>query len=192
MEETSGEKRGIAELLEKIPPEKRWEITAKTLWRLMVLRGVRTMPTVMGKAEGIISPVRGWEQWQEIATKIMIDGAKKMYPWIKELFNIPVEDAIGAAKLTMVYGYMLGGPEQKQQLVEATREKAVARTTKCTCWERYEEFEVDLDLRAGCNSHQASSKESLKTVNPKLIYKLKKAMGWGDPYCESVIEFKEE
>ena len=103
-----------------------------------------------------------------------------------------LQDAIGAAKLNMVYGYMLGGPEQKQQLVEATREKAVARTTKCTCWERYEEFEVDPDLRAGCNAHQQQTEEGLKVINPKITYKLKKAMGWGDPYCEALIEFEDE
>ena len=39
---------------------------------------------------------------------------------------------------------------------------------------------------------QAWGEEGLKVIDPKLTYKVTKAMPWGDPYCEDVIEFKEE
>jgi len=45
------------DLLEKIPVETCWGITAQNLIRLSVLRGSMTMPTVLGKEEGVLSPV---------------------------------------------------------------------------------------------------------------------------------------
>ena len=65
------------------------------------------------------------------------------------------------------------------------------RYTKCPWLERYKEFELDPELiicPAGC---QAWCEEGLNAITPKLDYKLIKAMPWGDPYCEGVIEFKE-
>ena len=90
------------ELLEKIPPEKRWAITAKTLLRFSVLRGSKSMPTWLGKEEGILSPVWGWEKWVEILTKMMADGSKRFFTWVKERFNIPVEDLIDAFDFSTV------------------------------------------------------------------------------------------
>ena len=47
------------ELLEKIPPEKCWAITAKILTTFAVLRGEKRVSTEMGTGEGIISPLLG-------------------------------------------------------------------------------------------------------------------------------------
>jgi len=99
------------ELLAKIPDEKRWELTAKSLWRFIVLRGDKIIAPELGKEEGVIAPVLGEEKWKEINDKIYDDAGKLMFQSFKEAFNIPVEDAIGAAKLVIVTGALQTGPE---------------------------------------------------------------------------------
>jgi hypothetical protein len=180
------------ELLEKIPPERRWAITAKTLWRFTVLGGDKIIASILGKGEGIIAPVMGAEKWKEINKKIYSDGGQIMMPWVKETFNIPVEDAIGACKLVIVAAALINGPEQEYEIVEMTPERAVDKTTNCVCWERYNEFEVDSEHRACDPACQVWTEEGLKAVNPKIGFKLTKARPRGDPYCEFVYEFKEE
>ncbi len=132
----------VEELLEKIPPERRWEITAKTLLGIAVLQGEKIVAPEMGKDEGIIAPVLGAQKWIEINVKIYGEGFVQMCPWVKETFNIPVEDAIGAANLFLVTLTLAGGPGEFE-FVEKTRERVVYRWTKCPYMERYKEFEVD-------------------------------------------------
>ena len=182
----------VEELLEKIPPEKRWEITAKTLWRLTVLRGDKIIAPELGKDEGVIAPVLGAEKWAEINDKIYTEGGRMFYPWVKETFNIPVEDAIGACKLAYINAVLMMGPEQAFESVEETPERAVIRTTKCVCWERYNEFDVHPVLRACDPACEKFVGEGFRSVNSKIVLKIPKAQPRGDSYCEFVYEFKEE
>ena len=182
----------MAELLEKIPAEKCWALTAKILLTISVLRGVKTVMPLLGTEEGFISPVRGLEKFQEITDKIVTEGGKKLIPWIKEMFNIPVEDALGAMELWNVWGDLAYGPEWETEIVEATPERVVLRYTKCPWMERYKEYKVTPEFIVCPSNHQTVAEEGLNAITPKLNYKLIKAMPWGDPYCEGVIEFKEE
>ena len=181
----------VEELLEKIPPEKRWAITAKALTRLLGFRVILTRP-LLGRGEGIFSPILGWKKHEEILDKIFGEHGKRFIPWVKDTFNIPVEDAIGAAKLVIVAATLLTGPELQYEIVEETRERVVIRRTQCVWLERRNEYYVDTKLMTCPPGHQANSEEGLKAVNPKITYTLTKAIPWGDPYCEDVIEFKEE
>jgi hypothetical protein len=181
------------ELLEKIPPEKRWAITAKNLWRFIILRGDKIIAPDLGKDEGIFAPVMGAEKWDELSNTVFAKGGKKMFPQIKEMFDIPVEDAIGATKLSIVFGTLFMGPEflSAIEIIEETRERVVLRY-KCPHWERYKEFDVDPAIIPCGAGHQLLGSEGLKVVNPKITYKLTKALPWGDPYCEDVYEFKDK
>lgn len=181
----------MAKLLEKIPPKKRWAITAKTLTRLLVMQGSKIFAPTLGKGEGITSPVLGAEKWTEIIEKIYSDGAGKMFPWVKERFNIKVEDAIGANNLSTVVSRLQNGPEMEFEIVEATPERVVSRVTKCAWWERYKELEVDHTLRTCDAVDKLWGEVGFKTINPKITYRLTKAMPRGNPYCEFIFEFKE-
>jgi hypothetical protein len=182
----------MADLIERIHPEKRWAITAKTLLRFLVMQGSKIFAPTLGKGEGITSPVLGAEKWTEIIMKIYSDGAKFMFPWVKERFNIPVEDAIGADNLLTVVSVLQNGPEMETEIVEATPERVVSRVTKCAWWERYKELEVDHTLRTCDAVDQLWGEEGFKAINPKITYRLTKAIPRGNPYCEFVYEFKEE
>ena len=179
-------------LSEQLSTDKCWEITAKILTALYILRGTNTMPHRLGKVKGFIAPVLGVEKWTEILTKMFRDGAKKMFPWVKETFNIPVEDAIGVDSVATVVSRLEAGPEWEVEYVEKTPERVVCRFFKCPYWKRYEEFEVDPAFVTCDAVHQVWTEEGIKAVNPKIIYKLTKAMPWGDPYCEEVFAFKDE
>jgi len=181
----------MAELLEKIPAEKRWSITAKALTRLIALR-IHKAAHLLGIGEGIISPIWGWEKYEEINTKIWAEGGKKFWPIVKEMFNIPVEDAIGAVKLRIVATTLTNGPELQYEIVESTPKRTVIRFTQCAYCVRYKEFGINPELSACPEGHQANAEEGLKAINPKLSNKLTKAIPRGDPYCEEIFEFKNE
>ncbi len=180
------------ELLQKIPVEKCWTITAKALTDFLVMRGEAIIAPDLGRSEGFISPLWSEEKWIEIGVKIFGDGAKMMFPMVKETFNIPVKDAIDAAKLVIIVAVLMFGPETTYTLVEATPERAVVRWTKCALWENYKEHEADpafIPCEAG---HQTVGEEGHKAIKSKIIYTLTKSRLRGDPYCEGVYEFKEE
>ena len=184
----------MAELLETIPLETCWAITAETLTRFVVSRILKTSTPFLGKDDGIFSLLSGWDKETEIKGKIYAEAGRKMFPFIKEMFNIPVENAVDVVKLFIVVGKLLEGPEMEMEIVEATPERAVLRTSKCPFWERYEEKEAtEYPELIPCGiGHEAFQGEGFNAINPKITHKLTKAMPRGDPYCEDVFEFKEE
>jgi len=179
------------DLLEKIPVKKRWEITAKILTNLIVMKAVR-IRYLFATEEGVIAPSMAWEKYEEINTKIWSEGGRKFIPWVKGMFNIPVEDAIGADKLIEVAAALMVGPELETEIVEATAEKAISRITKCPWWVRNLENGLTPELMICPTACHLWGEEGLKAVNPKLSYKITKSMPWRDPYCEFGCEFKEE
>jgi hypothetical protein len=182
------------ELLEKIPPEKRWAITAKTLWRFIVLQGDKIIAPALGKGEDIIAPVLGMEKWAEINEKIFADGGKMFYPWVAETLNIPVENEVNefVTKLNKVVLKFMMGPEEEYEIIKASRERAVTKKYKCMVWERYEEFEVAPELRPCDVSEEIYLNEGLKAINLKVTCKITKTRPRGDPDCEFIWELKEE
>lgn len=192
-----GKKFTTETLLEKISADQCWAITAKILTGLIVLRIIKAR-ALFGKGEGILAPVMAYEKAMEISAKIMDELSRKFFPWVKEMFNIPVEDAVEAAQLIWVAGILYTGPERESEIFEETRERVVLRLSKCAYMERLNELGEDPEIRityipgpstcaAAC---QAWGEEGIKVINPKLTFKLTKATMWGDPYCEWVIEFK--
>ena len=179
------------ELLKKIPTEKRWALTAKILSKLNTMRIQLTRPH-LGIGEGITAPIMAWEKYKEVQEKIWADSGVKLLPWVKETFEIVVEDAIGAAKLVFVAGILTVGPEGEGEIVEATPERSVRRVTGCAWWENHKESGLAPELSSCPAACQTWVEEGIKAVNAKLTVNLTKAMPWGDPYCENVFEFKEE
>jgi len=164
-------------ILKKIPAEKRLEIATKTLTGAIVGYG-QVLRGVVGKDRSI-----------EIGVKMWGEGGKTFIPAIKEAFKIPVEDAVGAANVTAVAAVLSMGPENEGERIEETEKRVVDRVNKCPFWERAKEFGVtaEADCVPGCS---AWCEEGLKAINPKLTFKITKALPRGDPYCELVYELK--
>ena len=70
------------ELLKKIPSEKRWAITAKALTGFYVMIALKANELVLGKGEGVIAPISGWEMRKDISVKVLTLAAKRFYPWV--------------------------------------------------------------------------------------------------------------
>ena len=179
--------------MEKIPPEKRWAITAKYLARFIFLRGDKKTAPLLGSAEGFISPLHSKEKWFKIQEKVLCDVALEGMMQTKEMFNIPVEDAIDAAKLVMVVAILLYGPEHKWwEIISETPERTILRAPTCFAWDLYDDLEVEPEFRPCYSLEQIVYSDAIKAINPKLNYTMTKARPWGDPYCEAICEFKEE
>jgi hypothetical protein len=179
-------------LLEQIPVETCWARTAKMLTAFFALRGEKIILPILGKGEGIVSPIWGWEKWLEILYKIWAEAGKKFLPQVTEMLNIPIKDAIDANNLVVVAGILTTCSEWEYEQVKVTKEKAVIRTTKCAWMERYKEFEVAPEFRPCHLACQGFWAEGFKEINPKIIFKFTKALPKNNMYCEWVIEFKEE
>ena len=176
-------------LAEKVPAEKCWAITAQALTKLIASRVHLTRPQ-FGRGEGIVAPVTGWEKYQEIQEKIFSEGGMKFISWVKETFNIPVEDAIGADNLSTVTGALQNGPDREYIHIERTPERVVGRYLKCPWWEIYKDYGVKPEFTI-CEPVCAEIfEEGIQIINPKITYKITKSMPRGDPYCEFLTEFR--
>jgi hypothetical protein len=135
--------------------------------------------------------VLGMDKWQEIHDNLWGEGGKMTYPQIKKSFNIPVDDAIGAATLAGVVATLQHGPTYEWEVVEETPKRCVYRFTKCPWWDTYQAFGAKPENIVCAGGHERFVGDGLKAVNPKLKHTLTKAMPRGDPYCESVYELEE-
>ena len=80
------------------------------------------------------------------------------------------------------------GPEFKFEVVEATEDRCVGKTTGCPWHERWKELGLDFDF---CSSgHQAWGDGATESLNPNFIFRLTKNMVRGDSTCEWVVERK--
>ena len=179
-------------LLKTVSAEKCWELTTKILTAFFALRGEKFILPILGKGEGIVSPIWGWEKWLEILTKIWAESGKKFLPHVSEMLNIPINDAIGANKLVIAAGILTACYEWEYEQIKATKETAVIRTTKCAWMERYKEYDVHPAFRPCHFACQGFWEEGLKAISPKIIFNFTKALPKKNLYCEWVIEFKEE
>jgi len=168
----------MAEIAEKVPVEDKWAFASNVF---------------SGSAVGLIAQLvgaLGKEKVIEILNGMWGGGGKTLHPMIQQKYNIPVEDAAGAAKLSLVVGKVALGPEYTSEIVESTPERAVRRTYKCALWERAKEYNL-LDAFEVCGEPCATFvEEGFKAVNPKIAFELTKCPEWGDEYCEFLYEFK--
>jgi hypothetical protein len=162
----------MTELLNKIPAEICWALTAKILGIFAIMRGEKITAPILGVGEGIMSPLLSVEKWKEINTKAWgAESGMELLPWIKETFNISAEDAMGADKVSIIAATFKAGPEalNASEIVEAIRERVVRRITKCMWWERYRECEVDPEYIPCLTTCQAFLMEDSRQLIRNLI-----------------------
>lgn len=166
----------MSEILEKIPVEDKWAMSSR--------KGVAV--GLMANLGGVV----GAEKLEEILTNMWSGAGKQVHPLIKEKYNIAVDDAAGAAKLSLVVGGVIIGAEYESEIVEATSERAIRITTKCPWMERFTQYNIDPKFRVCTTPCAKFVEEGFKAVNPKIDFMLTKSLAKGDPHCEFVYEFK--
>jgi hypothetical protein len=146
----------------------------------------------LGKGDGFYTPIWGWEKYKEIVIRVMGESIKELLVRVKEVFNIPVEDAIGADNLSTVTGALQNGPDREYIHIERTPERVIGRYLKCPWWEIYKDYGIKPEFTI-CEPVCAEIfEEGIQKINPKITYKSTKSMPRGDPYCEFLTEFKDD
>jgi hypothetical protein len=165
----------MTEAIDKVPAETRWEIATK---------GLTGACAVMTNAlQNTLSP----EKFDEFQVGLWTEAGKGA----KELANslgLTIENARDIDGVLALLAVTSMGPEFKFEVVEATEDRCVGRTTKCAWHERWKELGLKDDF---CSSgHQGWGDGAVESLNPNFTFSLTKNMVRGDQFCEWIIERK--
>jgi hypothetical protein len=165
----------MAEAIEKVPAETRWEIATKGL------TGACT--AMMNALKGALSQEK-FDEFQAGLWSQAGKGAKELI----DALGLTIENPRDIDEVMALLAMTSMGPEFRFEVVEATEDRCVGKTTKCAWHERAKELGVKEDL---CGSgHQGWGDGAVEILNPNFTFSLTKNMQRGDSHCEWVIERK--
>jgi hypothetical protein len=163
----------MAEAIEKVPAETRWEIATKGL------TGACT--ALINAFKGAVSQEK-FDEFQVGLWSQAGKGAKEL----ADTLGLATENPRDIVEVTELLAMTSMGPEFNFEIVEATEDRCVGRANKCPWHERWKEFGLKEDF---CNSgHQGWGDGAVQSLNPNFNFTLTKNMQRGDSYCEYVIE----
>ena len=166
----------MAEAIEKVPAETRWEIAAK---------GLTGAITAIDKA---LKDAIGENKFNEFARELWYETGKGAKEFADNL-GLATENARDIVEVLKLLSITAMGPEFNFEIIEATEDRCVGRTTMCPWHERWKEFGLKEEF---CNSgHQAWGDGAVESLNPNYTFRLNKNMQLGDSYCEWVVERKD-
>ena len=165
----------MTEALEKVPAETRWEIATKGLTGACTVM-INTLKDALSQ-----------EKFDEFQVGLWSEAGKGA----KELANtlgLTIKNPRDIDEVLALLGMTSMGPEFKFEVVEATEDKCVGRTTKCAWHERWKELGLKDDI---CSSgHQGWGNGAVESLDPNFTFSLTKNMIRGDQFCEWIIERK--
>jgi hypothetical protein len=165
----------MTEAIEKIPAETRWEIATKGLTGACM--------AMMNTIKSALSPEK-FEEFQVGLWSEAGKGAKEL----ADSLGLSIESPKDIDAVMALLGMTSMGPEFKFEVVEATEDRCVGKTTKCAWHERWKELGLKDDI---CSSgHQGWGDGAVESLNPDFTFSLTKNMIRGDQFCEWVIERK--
>ncbi len=165
----------MAEAIEKVPAETRWEIATK---------GLTGACTVMiNVLKGSLSQEK-FDEFQVGLWSQAGNGAKEL----TDTLGLTIENPRDIDETMALLAVTSMGPEFEFKTVEATDDRCVGKTTKCPWHERRKELGLKEDL---CSSgHQGWGDGAVESLNPNFTFSMTKSMQGGDSCCEWVIERK--
>ena len=165
----------MTEAINKIPAETRWGIATKGLTGAIV---------AMEKA---IKDVIGQKKYDELSKALWYEAGKGAKEFADNL-GLSTENARDIEEVLKLLAMTAMGPEFKFEVVEATENRCVGRTTMCPWHERWKELGLDFDY---CGSgHQGWGDGCVGSLTPNFTFSLTKNMVRGDQLCEWIIERK--
>ncbi len=166
----------MVEAIEKVPAETRWEIAAK---------GLTGAITAIDKD---LKDAIGENKFNEFAQELWYETGKGAKEFADNL-GLATENARDIVEVLKLLSITAMGPEFNFEIIEATENRCVGRTTMCPWHERWKEFGFKEEF---CNSgHQAWGDGAVESLNPNFTFRLIKNMQLGDSYCEWAAERKE-
>jgi len=165
----------MAELIDKIPEKKRWELAT---------RGLTTAYIAISNA---LKQAVGQQKFEEFNGSLWYEAGKGAKGFADEL-GMPAETAGDVEAVTHLMAKASMGPEFEFEIAEATPDRCVGTTTQCPWHKRWKEAGVDFDT---CGvGHQKWGEGAVESLNPNFTFRLTKNMVRGDAHCEWVIERK--
>lgn len=161
--------------IETIPEKIRWEIATKGLTGAYI---------AISKA---LKDAVGQKKFEEFNGTLWHEAGKGAKEFA-DTHGLTTENAEEIEAVTHLLALASMGPEFVFEVVEATKDRCVGRTTQCPWHKRWKEQGVDFDT---CGAgHQSWGDGAVESMNPDFTFRLTKNMLHGDPHCEWVVERK--
>jgi len=166
----------MANTIDSIPEKTRWEIATQ---------GLTGAYTAISKA---LRQAVGQGKFEEFNGALWYEAGKGAKPFADSL-GLATENAGDVEGVMHLLAKASMGPEFVFEVVEATKDRCVGRTTQCPWHKRWTEQGVGFDT---CGvGHQRWGDGAAESLNPNFAFKLIKNMNRGDSHCEWVVERKE-
>lgn len=165
----------MSDKIEMIPEKTRWEMATKGLTGAFIA------------ISNALKQAVGQQKFEEINGSLWY-GAGKGAKAFADNLGLPAKTAGEVEEVTHLLAQASMGPEFKFEIVEATQDRCVGRTTQCPWHKRWKEQGLDMNT---CGAgHQRWGDGAVESLNPNFTFKLTKNMVLGDPHCEWVVERK--
>ena len=165
----------MAKTIDGIPEATRWELATKGLTGAYIAISNALQQAV---GQGRFEEFNG-SLWYEAGK-----GAKEFVDTV----GLPAENATDIEAATHLLAKASMGPEFQFEVVEATADRCVGRTTECPWHKRWKEQGLDMNT---CGvGHQRWGDGAAESLNPDFTFTLNKNMVAGDSHCEWVVERK--
>lgn len=165
----------MTDKIDVVPENTRWEIATAGL------TGAYTAITnAMKEAVG----QKGFDEFNGPLWYEAGKGAKEF----ADAHGLATESAEDVEAITHLLAKASMGPEFVFEVVEATADRCVGKTTQCPWHKRWKEQGLDMDI---CGvGHQRWGDGAVESLNDDFSFKLRKNMVRGDTHCEWVVERK--
>jgi L-2-amino-thiazoline-4-carboxylic acid hydrolase len=165
----------MADKIEQIPEKTRWEMATKGLTGAYIA------------ISNALKQAVGQDKFDEFNGPLWRQAGKGAKPFADSL-GLPTESPADVEAVTHLMAQASMGPEFVFEIVEATPDRCVGRTTQCPWHKRWKEQGLDMDT---CGAgHQNWGDGAVESLNPNFTFKLTKNMVRGDAHCEWVVERK--
>ena len=165
----------MADKIDKIPEKIRWEMATK---------GLTGAYAAISKA---FEEAVGQEKFEEFNGALWHEAGKGAKAFADNL-GLATDKADDIETVTHLMAKASMGPEFEFEVVEATEDRCVGRTTQCPWHKRWQEQNQGFD---SCSvGHQRWGDGAVQSLNPDFTFRLTKNMVRGDAHCEWVVERK--
>ena len=165
----------MADKIDMIPEKMRWETATKGLTGAYIA------------ISNALKQAVGQKKFEEFNGALWYEAGKGAKEFAANL-GLATESPADIEAATHLLAQASMGPEFVFEIVDATKNRCMGKTTQCPWHKRWKEQGLDMDT---CGvGHQRWGDGAVESLNPNFTFKLTKNMLHGDSHCEWVVERK--
>jgi hypothetical protein len=159
------------------------DVSEATRWELAT-RGLTGAYIAISNA---LKQAVGQSKFEEFNGALWYEAGKGVKEFAATV-GLPSENATDIEAAMHLLAKASMGPEFQFEVVEATADRCVGKTTECPWHKRWKEQGLDMNT---CGvGHQRWGDGAAESLNPDFTFRLTKNMVAGDSHCEWVVERK--